>query len=87
MTKMSEHAGETVLIRARVSDDGRSVLIAPGIELPEQSCQIVCAEAPECRGSVGLMLYFHSAADMIDFVESFEGAYDAEGAHAMAMQT
>lgn len=66
-------AGDQVLVRATISDDGRTVIVAPGVELPVNSVEIA-AELPPIAHDfpVGLVLLFESHGDLREFVATYQ---------------
>lgn len=67
--------GEEVLIRARVTDDGRSVRLGPGVEVGAGSVEIM-TDLPvfdETAQPAALLMFFHCAEDRQAFAETFEG--------------
>jgi hypothetical protein len=61
-----------VLIRARVSDDGRTISVAPGVELRADESMIVTdvPVAPEGM-PLACIMFFETAHDMAEFAELF----------------
>lgn len=63
-------AGEQVLIRAHVTDDGKCVVLAPGIELPVRAVDVSATLPANTDGlPVGLVLFFANEEDRRDFAE------------------
>lgn len=66
-------AGDHVLIRAVVTDDARCAIIAPGVELPIASVDVL-TDIPDDYGpgqAWPLMLFFGSEDDRATFAEDF----------------
>lgn len=73
-------AGDLVLLRGTVTDDGSAVRVAPGAELPVRSVDVVCELPKDAPSSRAVVLFFANDDDLHDFVETFCGAYDSGAA-------
>jgi hypothetical protein len=73
-------AGDHVLIRARVTDDARNAIIAPGVELPIQAVEVL-TDIPDTfpEGLAWpLMLFFETTEDREAFAQDFASWPGAE---------
>lgn len=73
----------SVLLRGRLSADGETITVAPGVEIAAKSTDLVVHERPGQETATVLLLYFHSDYDRRDFIATFENAYTPEGAQAV----
>ena len=66
-------AGNHVLIRARVTDDAKNAIIAPGVELPIQAVDVLTDIPDTLPEGLGwpLMLFFETMDDRDAFAEDF----------------
>lgn len=75
MSEYEAAPGDHVLIRGRVADDGVTVIIAPGVELPARSVRIETdipkVEVDEGQPAAFLLLVFATAEDRQDFADTF----------------
>lgn len=63
-----------VLIKARISDDGRTLRVAPGVEIKVDGDMIATDLPPTPNGMpLTAVLFFESEADREEFAELFEG--------------
>lgn len=61
-----------VLIRARVNDDGRTVSVAPGVEVPVRAVDIAVDMPPVPEGlPVVCLMFFETEEDRAEFSELF----------------
>lgn len=68
-----------VLVRAAVSADGRHVILAPGVELPIGSVDVVTDMPRPPRGlPAALLLFFPSEDDRQDFADTFNACPNIE---------
>ena len=65
-------AGDHVLLRAVVAEDGRTVRVAPSVELGIRNVAIA-AELPASSVGMdyGIVLMFETPADLREFVDTF----------------
>lgn len=64
--------GKEVLVRARVSDDGRTMTVAPGVEVPAAAVERV-ADLPPVPDELRMVLVmgFDTAAERQTFADEF----------------
>lgn len=65
------NAGSTILVRAIVSDDGRTVRIAPGVELPWLSVEIEAEIPREVAGLTPVLIYVADEAERQELLAYF----------------
>lgn len=69
-----------VLIRAKVNDDGLTVSMAPGVELPVRAVDIATDVPPTPDGMpLACIMFFETEQDREEFAELFTGE---PGVHA-----
>lgn len=72
-----------VLIKAQISDDGRTLRVAPGVELKVDGDMIATELPPEINGDVfAAVMLFATEADRQEFAELFE---DDESVHVQEL--